>query len=159
MCRWKNRSGASRLACGGETCPCRSRKRKRPVGGAPSWSSTVSLTGTAGPTSNNTGSSARKAKSFGPRPAAKGMVASGAPALVDALHEHRRVAGLLQRGRRRPALQLHPRLRVDVDDEKDPGVEDLLQLPPIARLTGGRELPAGLRRQGRAEVRQGLGDA
>jgi hypothetical protein len=76
----------------------------------------------------------------------------GASAFVDDLHEHRRIAGLLERGLRRSPRHLHARLRIDVHHKQHPGIEQFLQPGRIAGATGHREIAAQIDWQWRAEI-------
>ncbi len=77
-----------------------------------------------------------------------------AGALVDDLHDHRRVAGLLQHRRRRSTRDLDPRFRVDVHGEQHMGIEQFLQPLRVASLAGPRQIGAEIGRPRRPEIVQ-----
>ena len=101
------------------------------------------------------GGESRHAGVHGARLRARDAQPLRAAAFVDDLHEHRRIAGLLQRGRRRAPRHLHARLRIDVHHKQHTGIEQFLQPGRIAGATGLRQIAcadplATVRRESRA---------
>jgi hypothetical protein len=78
------------------------------------------------------------------------------PAFVDDLDDHRRVAGLLQSGGRRPTCDPHARFGIDVHGEQHPRIQPFLKRRGVAGLPGPQQFAAQISRHRRAEVLERL---
>ena len=98
----------------------------------------------------------RHARVYGSRLRAPDAEPLRATAFVDDLHEHRRIAGLLQHRRRRSPFHSHARFRIDVHREQHSRIEQFLQPLRVAGLTGSRQIGTEIGGPRRPEILQRL---
>ncbi len=101
----------------------------------------------------------RHARVYGSRLRAPDAEPLRATAFVDDLHEHRRIAGLLQHRRCRSPFHSHARFRIDVHGEQHSRIEQFLQPLRIAGLTGSRQIGTEIGGPRRPEILQRLSHA